>query len=137
MEMLMLGVGVGFDTLGKDLKVRKPNKHIRSKHVVADSREGWVECLKLTMMPYFSDNHWCDFDYSKVRPAGAIIKTFGGTASGPEPLRRLVGDVRRVLNERVSQSLGEAAIVDVINLIGKCVIAGNVRRSAEAGLTFE
>jgi len=135
MEMLMLGVGVGFDTLGRDIEVKKPDRNLRAKHFVGDSREGWAECLRLTMEPYFrSGAYWYEFDYSKVRPKGAPIKTFGGVASGPGPLRKLVGAVRRILDSRIGGTVGEAAIVDIINLVGKCVVAGNVRRSAEAAL---
>ncbi|MFN9956857.1 MAG: fused protease/ribonucleoside-triphosphate reductase, partial [bacterium] len=72
-----------------------------------------------------------DFNYQYVRPAGTPIKTFGGTAAGHEPLERLHNHIRRLFDGRAGQPLTKVDIADIGNLIGVCVVSGNVRRSAE------
>jgi adenosylcobalamin-dependent ribonucleoside-triphosphate reductase len=71
------------------------------------------------------------FDYSQVRPAGKPIKTFGGTAAGPDPLKRLHEKLVTLLSTEVGNKLTSRTIADIGNLIGVCVVSGNVRRSAE------
>ena len=71
------------------------------------------------------------FDYSKIRPAGVPISGFGGVASGYEPLEEVHGDIRKVLEKNSGEPITITTIVDIMNLIGKCVVAGNVRRTAE------
>src|SRR5207247_2519656 len=92
MEMLLLGIGVGFDTRGVDkLQIHAPSDDLTPiHHVVGDSREGWVESWGLQLRSFFLPGRPpVEFDYSGVRPAGALILGFGGTAAGSEPLRRL------------------------------------------------
>lgn len=132
MDMLMLGVGVGFDTKGAGIvKVQEPRRS-DDVHVVEDSREGWVDLLRRILTAYAGRGSLPGrIDYSLVRPAGSPIRGFGGTASGPEPLDDLVRAVQAVLDPLVGQAITSDAIVDLCNLVGKCVVAGNVRRSAE------
>lgn len=132
MDMLMLGVGVGFDTKGAGLvKVQKPEE-VDGTFVVDDSREGWVSLLRVTLNSYAGRGSIPkNIDYSKVRPFGSPIKGFGGVASGPEPLKELIESVKDVLNPLVGELITTSAIVDICNLVGRCVVAGNVRRSAE------
>jgi ribonucleoside-triphosphate reductase len=132
MDMSMLGVGVGSDTRGAGkVVVRKPSGALPITWRVPDSREGWVEALRRLLTSYQRGVSGYRFNYSFVRPAGAPIRGFGGTASGPEPLRELLEGVRNLLDERDGQLLRSTDIVDIHNMIGRCVIAGNVRRSAE------
>lgn len=135
MDMSMLGVGVGFDTKGEGkLKVRKP-KMDPEPFVVQDTREGWVELVQKTLDAYSGDDLYPEKrDYSLVRPAGSPIRGFGGVASGPEPLEELVVSISKVLDNRIGEKITSADIVDIANLIGRCVVAGNVRRSAELAL---
>ena len=133
MEASMLGIGVGFDTKGadKDFVIHQP-RHTDKIFVVEDSREGWVESLKVTLNAYLLENHELPlFDYSQIRPAGSPIKTFGGVAAGSEPLERLHSTLNKVLGESVGNKLSSRLIADIGNLIGGCVVSGNVRRSAE------
>lgn len=132
MDMLMLGVGVGFDTKGAGLvKIQTP-KYTSEPFVVEDSREGWVSLLGACIRPYSGRGSVPSIiDYVKVRPEGSPINGFGGTASGPAPLIELVDSVTSILDDRVGQSITSTDIVDICNLIGRCVVAGNVRRSAE------
>jgi adenosylcobalamin-dependent ribonucleoside-triphosphate reductase len=72
-----------------------------------------------------------EFDYSEIRPHGQPIATFGGTASGPEPLEKLHNGIRRIFDGRDGEALTRKDIADIGNMIGVAVVAGNVRRSAE------
>jgi ribonucleotide reductase alpha subunit len=133
MEASMLGVGVGFDDKGadKDFTIYEPTGAPLS-FVIPDTREGWVESVAMLLNSYLkADQLTVDFDYSEVRPAGTPIKTFGGTAAGHEPLERLHNHIRRIFSGRVGDTLTRVDIADIGNLIGVCVVSGNVRRSAE------
>ena len=133
MDASMLGVGVGFDTKGANEIVVKGINKSRNKEVfeIPDTREGWVESLRLLLESYFHGTSAIDFDYSKIRIAGEPIKGFGGVSSGPEPLKEVHDDIRKVLEGNSSEPITVTTIVDIMNLIGKCVVAGNVRRTAE------
>ena len=136
MDALMLGVGVGFDTLGQEKGMEiYANLPEEITYEIPDTREGWVESVRLLINSYLKQGQAkINFDYSKIRPLGAPIKGFGGTASGPAPLINLHETIRKVIGERAGDILDSRAIVDIINLIGTCVVAGNVRRSATLAL---
>jgi len=134
MEASMLGVGVGFDDKGadKDFTIYKPSEAGEFVHHIPDTREGWVESLGIIINSYLKpDQNKVKFDYSAIRPAGAPIKTFGGTAAGHEPLEKLHKHIRNIFKNREGQKLSRVDIADIGNLIGVCVVSGNVRRSAE------
>jgi len=133
MDASMLGVGVGFDTKGAGEIVVKGIQKDRDEQVyeIPDTREGWVESLKLLLESYFHGQAPVEFDYSKIRPAGEPISGFGGVASGHEPLAEVHEDIRKVLEKNSGEPITITTIVDIMNLIGKCVVAGNVRRTAE------
>jgi adenosylcobalamin-dependent ribonucleoside-triphosphate reductase len=136
MDALMLGVGVGFDTLGqeKGMEIYFNTKE-EITYVIPDTREGWVESVRLLLNSYLKQGQAkINFDYSEIRPLGAPIKGFGGTASGPAPLIKLHETIRIVIGDRAEQTFDSRAIVDIVNLIGTCVVAGNVRRSATLAL---
>ena len=133
MEASMLGVGVGFDDKGadKDFTIYDPHPDT-DPIVIPDTREGWVESTAQLINSYLTpDKKSPVFDYSKIRPAGTPIKTFGGTAAGPEPLIKLHNHIRRIFKGRGGSKLTRLDIADIGNLIGVCVVSGNVRRSAE------
>jgi ribonucleoside-triphosphate reductase len=133
MDMSMLGVGVGFDTLGAG-KVTIHDPRGVYPHKVGDSREGWADSLGSLLRAYFCGSRLPNFDYSGVRPAGAAIKGFGGIASGPDPLRKLHHHIVRLFEGRAGGTLESSDIVDIMNMAGKCVVSANVRRSAEIAL---
>jgi ribonucleoside-triphosphate reductase len=139
MEASMLGVAVGFDTRGveKDFEIYEPKPDTKGEYlyVVPDTREGWVESTKKLINSYLkADRHTVSFDYSQVRPAGALIKTFGGTAAGPDPLIKLHEGIRKIFKKRAGSKINTMDIMDIANLIGVCVVSGNVRRSAELAM---
>jgi len=133
MDASMLGVGVGFDCKGAGEIVVKGINTDRNKEVfeIPDTREGWVESLKLLLESYFHGTARVEFDYSQIRAEGEPIKGFGGVSSGPEPLKEVHEDIRNVLEDNSGNPITVTTIVDIMNLIGKCVVAGNVRRTAE------
>ncbi|KAI8321128.1 putative adenosylcobalamin-dependent ribonucleoside-triphosphate reductase [Martensiomyces pterosporus] len=144
MDAAMLGVGVGFDTKGsaaakeRGICVQDPSSNTPTAFVIPDSREGWVQSLGLLIDSYLDVAHTTpasrcsySFDYSQIRPAGLPIKGFGGITSGPDPLRELHDQIRSTLARNISKPLSVTSIVDLMNLIGKCVVSGNVRRTAE------
>lgn len=128
MDALMLGVGVGFEALRDDFKTYRPEG--KFGYEIPDTREGWCDSVKLLLEAYTQPGRYePDFDYSKIRKAGEPIKGFGGQASGPDPLVALHDDIRRLCT---TQGLSPLRIkTDIANKIGCCVVAGNVRRSAE------
>jgi ribonucleoside-diphosphate reductase alpha chain len=155
MDMLMHGVGVGFNTAWKGCTKVSSDTSTSVKFVVQDSREGWVASLRYLLGCYiphskkdFKDsvsedyyiketmrNKMPEFDYSVVRPAGAVIHGFGGIASGPEPLIKLHERVHAVMKRYLKGEINEVrCVADVMNSIGACVVAGNIRRSAQIAL---
>ena len=134
MDALMLGVGVGFDTKGAGkITIKKP-KEGHYEFEIQDSREGWVEALKLVLEAFFLGKQIPKFNFDLIRPAGEPIRGFGGIASGPKPLKEMLIDIEKVLENRIGDLITSVDIVDIMNLIGRCVVAGNVRRSAEIAL---
>jgi adenosylcobalamin-dependent ribonucleoside-triphosphate reductase len=136
MDALMLGIGVGFDTLGQDkqMSIYAPTEP-ESIYEIPDTREGWVESVRLLINSFLRQNQPIqEFNYNLIRPLGAPIKGFGGVASGPAPLIDLHTRIRNVIGSRAGEALDSRAIVDIVNLIGTCVVSGNVRRSATLAL---
>ena len=133
MEASMLGVGVGFDDKGadKDFTIYDPQEG--DTYAIPDTREGWVESTAALINAYLKpDTKKPVFDYTQIRPSGAPIKTFGGTAAGPEPLIKLHNYISEsIFKNRAGDKLTRKDIADIGNLIGVCVVSGNVRRSAE------
>jgi ribonucleotide reductase alpha subunit len=142
-EMLMLGSGVGFNIQRENVyqlpKVKGRVKVERTDvndadFIVPDSREGWVELLKRVLEASFVTGE--DFTYAAhlIRSKGSAIKGFGGTASGPEDLVWGMQEINEILNKRSGQRLSPVDCLDVMNIIGRIVVAGNVRRSAQIAI---
>lgn len=132
MEMSMNGIGVGFDTRGAgNLQIHAPNPEKEEVFTVPDTREGWAESLGVLLESFFFENRaTVKFDYSQIRPSGAPLKRFGGTASGPEPLMRMHERVTELLALDAGREISSQNIVDIMNLAAKAVVAGGSRRSA-------
>jgi len=137
MNSLMLGVGVGADVRGAGkIEIKQPkdtNSWTKEPVVftIPDTREGWVEALRWKLKAYFDGKPMPTFDYSQIRPLGTPIKGFGGVASGYEPLKELLDYIDKILQPLIGQKITTTAIVDIFNLIARCVVSGNVRRSSE------
>ncbi len=135
MDMSMLGVGVAFDTKGAGKVVVREPQQAEYTHVVEDSKEGWVDLVRCILDSYVGRTKRPKYiDYSKIRPQGSPIKTFGGIAPGSGPLIECVQNIERVLKPRIGKRIASVDITDLMNVIGKCVVSGGVRRTAELAL---
>ncbi len=130
MDALMVGVGVGFDTEGEGTVTIKEPEYTNDIHIIDDSREGWVNSVHILLDGFFFGKGVPKLDYSAIRPEGALIKGFGGTSSGYAPLKELHDNLTDLFSKKIGEDITSVDIVDVENLIGRCVVAGNVRRSA-------
>jgi len=132
MEASMLGVGVGFDDKGADKGFDIYAPKGEQMFDIPDTREGWVDSTSALINSYLkADQPIYVFNYSEIRPFGTPIATFGGTAAGPEPLVKLHDQIRKLFDNRAGNKLTRIDIADIGNMIGVCVVSGNVRRSAE------
>jgi ribonucleotide reductase alpha subunit len=132
MEASMLGVGVGFDDKGADKEFTIYAPQGETTYDIPDTREGWVEATATLINAYLKpDTKAPVFNYEAIRPAGEPIRTFGGTAAGADPLVKLHQYIHDLFKGRAGQKLTRRDIADIGNMIGVCVVSGNVRRSAE------
>lgn len=133
MDAAMLGVGVGFDTAaaGRLHVAGAAAPTAASPFVIEDSREGWVASTAALLRAHFAGGPRPAFDYTRIRPRGTPIRGFGGTASGPEVLAQLHHDLDAVLARLAGRMMTITAVVDVMNLIGRCIVSGDVRQTAE------
>lgn len=130
MDFLMLGVGVGFDVQGAGTIEVRPQKDKSHEYLIPDSREGWTDSVLVLINSFFGGNRY-EFDYSIIRPAGTPIRTFGGISAGSKPLQELHQGIEQTLNKNVGKLITATTIANIINMIGRAVVSGNVRRSAE------
>ena len=138
MYILMCGAGLGFsvesETVQKFPQIRRQTGKKLATHFVEDSKEGWADAFVLACSTW-ADGYNIDFDYSKVRPAGARLKTAGGRASGPQPLIDLINFSKTKILARQGKRLTNIDLHDIICQIGLIVVAGGVRRSALISLS--
>jgi adenosylcobalamin-dependent ribonucleoside-triphosphate reductase len=143
MDCLMLGSGVGFNIQKENVyqlpKLKSKIKIERidtddADYIVPDSREGWVKLLGKVLKAHFHSGQGFSYSTILIRGKGAPIKGFGGTASGPEDLCEGIQNIHKILNSRSSKKLRPVDCLDIMNIIGGIVVAGNVRRSAQIAL---
>jgi ribonucleotide reductase alpha subunit len=148
MDLLMLGSGVGYNIqkvnveklppVNIDFKCPVRSDTPDADYIVPDSREGWVSLLGKTLKAAFlaHETGRQTFTYSTqlIRSKGAPIKGFGGTASGPEDLVWGINEIGKVLEKRAGKKLRPVDCLDIMNIIGAVVVAGNVRRSAQIAI---
>lgn len=132
-DCLMCGTGIGAHLIrNDDFEIYWPKDSV--DYIVPDSREGWANSIQAAIDCYLSPNKKKpDFDYSIVRPAGLPIKGFGGISSGPEPLIKLHKRIDMFFEMFDEHDWYDTILLkaDIINATGACIVAGNVRRSAE------
>ncbi|MCX6786797.1 MAG: ATP cone domain-containing protein [Candidatus Kaiserbacteria bacterium] len=138
MYLSMQGCGVGFAVESQNIEqlpqIMKQKGQKLATHIVADTKEGWCDALTLGMKTWYAGKD-IDFDFSKVRPAGARLSVMGGKASGPEPLRSLLAFARDRILSRAGRRLRTIDVHDIICKIGECVVSGGVRRTAMISLS--
>ena len=142
-EMLMLGSGVGYNIQREYVyQLPKLKDKIEIKRVdaadadfiVPDTREGWVKLLGKVLKAHFYTGKGFTYSVQLVRSKGAVIKGFGGLASGPEELCWGMNEISNILNSRANRKLRPIDCLDIMNIIGFVVVSGNVRRSAQIAI---
>lgn len=148
MDLLMLGSGVGYNIQRENVEKLPPvNEDFKTPtrvdtadadFIVPDSREGWVallgKTLKAAFLAHKSGKQTFTYSTQLIRSKGAPIKGFGGTASGPEDLVWGINEISKVLEKRVGKKIRPIDALDMMNIIGAVVVAGNVRRSAQIAI---
>ena len=131
--LLMCGTGVGYsvqqhhiDSFNRSLEAKRVELANITHHVIEDSREGWSNSIVLLLA-----NPSIEFEYNKIRPAGAAVSS-GGTASGPEPLRRAHQNIRAIVSR--NSKLTPLQVHDICCYIADVVVVGGVRRAAMISL---
>jgi ribonucleoside-diphosphate reductase alpha chain len=136
--ILMNGTGVGFSCERQEIDklpaIPLDLTICDDLIVVEDSKLGWAKAFKKLLSSLY-EGDIPKFDYSKVRPAGARLKTFGGRASGPDPLKRLFDFVTDTFKHAKGRKLNSIEVHDIMCMIGEIVVVGGVRRSALISLS--
>ena len=136
--ILMNGTGVGFSCERQEIThlpvIPNDIKECKDIIVVGDSKLGWAKAFKKLLSSLW-EGDIPTIDYSQVRPAGARLKTFGGRASGPAPLKRLFDFVVETFHEAKGRKLTSIEVHDIMCMIGEIVVVGGVRRSALISLS--
>jgi ribonucleoside-triphosphate reductase len=133
----VVSLALSLDSTHPDYDEVRPHLSPREGSVpatVADSREGWVVALSEVIDAHTQGRHYVALDLSAVRPRGATIHGFGGTASGPGPLASMLQEVNHLLNGAHGRKLTPLEAMDIDHAIASCVVAGNVRRSARMSI---
>lgn len=148
-ENLMLGGGVGFSVRREDIhELPRIKSEVDIRHdenpegvatkdadfIVPDSREGWVYLLRKVLQSFFDNGKSFSYSTILVRGAGEVIRGFGGSASGPSILINGITKICEVFKSREGKKLRSIDVLDINNIIGSIVVAGNVRRSAEIAI---
>lgn len=142
-DHLMLGGGVGFSVERSKIhelpKIRTGVKinHERTNDadvIVPDSRQGWSRLLHSVLKSYFYTGKSFTYSTLLVREFGAPLKSFGGTASGPGALIDGVNDICKVMENRAGKKLRSIDVLDICNIIGRIVVSGSSRRSAQIAI---
>ena len=136
--ILMNGTGVGFSCERQEID-KLPSIPLDLDTcddliVVEDSKLGWAKAFKKLLSSLY-EGDIPTFDFSKVRPAGARLKTFGGRASGPDPLKKLFTFVVDTFKHAKGRKLNSIEVHDIMCMVGEIVVVGGVRRSALISLS--
>jgi len=135
MFLLLGGTGVGFSVqkhhVEKLPEIRKPNSTKNRRFLIGDSIEGWADAVKMLMKSYFEGGSTINFDFSDIRPKGAMLVTSGGKAPGPQPLKECLVKVQGILDTKQDrEKLSPIEVHDIVCHIADAVLAGGIRRAA-------
>lgn len=138
--ILMNGTGVGFSVERQYVSKlpEVPTALLPSEKcptiIVEDSKLGWAEAFHMLLEGLYG-GIICPVDYSLIRPKGSMLKTFGGRASGPEPLKQLVDFTIKTFKNAQGRKLNSLEVYDIVCMIANTVVVGGVRRSATLSLS--
>lgn len=136
MFLLLGGTGVGYSVQKHHVErlpeISKPNPNRTRRYLVSDSIEGWADAIKVLMKSYFGITSSTPvFDFSDIRPKGAMLVTSGGKAPGPQPLKDCIHNITKVLDSKQNrEKLTTLEVHDIICYIADAVLAGGIRRAA-------
>jgi ribonucleoside-diphosphate reductase alpha chain len=135
MFLLLGGTGVGYSVqrhhVDKLPEIRKPKTDRHRRFLISDSIEGWADTIKTLMRAYFEGMSTPLFDYSDIRPKGALLVTSGGKAPGPQPLKDCVHNIVKILDTKQDgEKLSTLEVHDIVCYIADAVLAGGIRRAA-------
>jgi len=135
MFLLLGGTGVGYSVqkhhVDKLPEIRTPKKDKHRRFLIGDSIEGWADAIKVLMKSYFEGGSNILFDFSDIRPKGAMLVTSGGKAPGPQPLKECIVKIQGILDSKVDGSkLSSIETHDIVCHIADAVLAGGIRRAA-------
>ena len=137
MFLLLGGTGVGYSVQDHHVKkldpVNKPYTKRTRRFLIGDSIEGWADAIKVLMKSYLGDKRSSrvEFDYSDIRPKGAMLVTSGGKAPGPQPLKECIVKITGVLDSKEDgDTLSTIEVHDIVCHIADAVLAGGIRRAA-------
>jgi len=130
--ILMMGTGVGYSVerqFTSKLPLVQPRTYQTVPFVIADSTDGWADAFQFGLENWFAGNAVA-FDYSLIRPEGAPLKTKGGRASGPDPLKRLFDFCEQTVLAAAGRKIKSIEAHDMACMTGEIVMSGGVRRAA-------
>lgn len=135
MFLLLGGTGVGYSVqkhhVDKLPEVRKPNSKRTKRFLIGDSIEGWADSVKALINNYYKGGSKIRFDFSDIRPKGAPLKTTGGTAPGPQPLKESLVKIEGIFELKENgDKLEPIEVHDIICHVADAVLAGGIRRAA-------
>lgn len=135
MFLLLGGTGVGYSVQKHHVEqlpeINRPNPNRRRRFLIGDSIEGWSDAVKVLMKSYFFGGSKIEFDFSDIRPKGAMLVTSGGKAPGPQPLRECLVKVEGILSSKENgEQLTPLEVHDIVCHIADAVLAGGIRRAA-------
>lgn len=137
MIISMSGCGVGYSVeaeyIEKLPRIKRQKNEPPLQHVVEDSTEGWADAVRVGLEAWFSGRD-VRFNYSLVRPAGAVLRIKGGRASGPEPLRVMLEFARTRILARQGSTMRSLDAHDLMCAVGAAAVSGGVRRTAMIAL---
>lgn len=137
MFLLLSGTGVGYSVQKHHVEklpaIHKPTEMRR--FLVGDSIEGWADAVKVLVGAYLSGKAFPEFDFSDVRPKGALLLTSGGKAPGPEPLKDCLHNIKKIFDRKQNgEHLTTLEVHDMMCYIADAVLSGGIRRSAMLAL---
>ena len=136
MFLLLGGTGVGYSVqrhhVAKLPVIQKPYPKRKKRFLIGDSIEGWADAIKVLMKSYMNGGgSRIEFDFSDIRPKGAMLVTSGGKAPGPQPLKECIVKIKGMLESKESgEQLTTLEAHDIVCHIADAVLAGGIRRAA-------
>lgn len=137
MFLLLGGTGVGYSVQWRHVEqlqaIKRPSNP--RKYLIGDSIIGWADAVKQLLRAFFEGKYLPTFDYSDIRAKGTPLKTAGGTAPGPAPLRNCLSKIQGLIESKpVGSKLLPSEVSDIACFIADAVLAGGIRRSAMIAL---